>query len=124
MFPALIATTSTANASPELGSKPHTTEDYVAVNNFNSQDVVNHFDRSKHPFEQRVCIQCQAWIDGIFFLVYLQLLTGNSSLEHNLAWKAALDSFHQPSNSNARMSSTVLMKGTPNNQEVLQRNVA
>ncbi|KAF9962497.1 hypothetical protein BGZ70_008031 [Mortierella alpina] len=56
------STTSTANASPELGSKPQTTEDYAAVNNFNSQDVVNHFDRT---------------------------------------WKAALDSFHQPSNTNA-----------------------
>ncbi|KAF9982021.1 hypothetical protein BGZ75_006605 [Mortierella antarctica] len=56
------STPSTANASPELESKPQATEDYAAVNNFNSQDVVNHFDRT---------------------------------------WKAALDSFHQPSNSNA-----------------------
>ncbi|KAF9909768.1 hypothetical protein EC991_008091 [Linnemannia zychae] len=33
------------NVNPELGSKSRDT-DYIPVNNFNSQDVVNHFDRS------------------------------------------------------------------------------
>ncbi|KAG0288780.1 hypothetical protein BGZ96_007477 [Linnemannia gamsii] len=35
------------NANPELGSKSRDTENYNPVNSFNSQDVVNHFDRSK-----------------------------------------------------------------------------
>ncbi|KAG0058464.1 hypothetical protein BGZ89_001266 [Linnemannia elongata] len=48
-------TTNTANANntnntnttnPELGSKSRDTETYNPVNNFNTQDVVNHFDRS------------------------------------------------------------------------------
>ncbi|KAG0378871.1 hypothetical protein BGX24_002535 [Mortierella sp. AD032] len=34
-----------SNANPELGSKSRDT-DYIPVNNFNTQDVVNHFDRS------------------------------------------------------------------------------
>ncbi|KAF9916600.1 hypothetical protein BX616_003378 [Lobosporangium transversale] len=33
-------------ASSELGVKSQTTEGYAPVNNFNSQDVVNHFDRT------------------------------------------------------------------------------
>ncbi|KAG9062653.1 hypothetical protein KI688_004957 [Linnemannia hyalina] len=33
--------------SPELGSKSRDTETYNPVNSFNSQDVINHFDRSK-----------------------------------------------------------------------------
>ncbi|KAF9091214.1 hypothetical protein BGX23_005386 [Mortierella sp. AD031] len=38
--------TASNNANPELGSKSGDTEGYTPVNNFNSQDVVNHFDRS------------------------------------------------------------------------------
>ncbi|KAG0295761.1 hypothetical protein BGZ97_004734 [Linnemannia gamsii] len=38
--------TNANNTSPELGSKSRDTENYNPVNNFNSQDVVNHFDRS------------------------------------------------------------------------------
>ncbi|KAF9548144.1 hypothetical protein EC957_007172 [Mortierella hygrophila] len=32
--------------NPELGSKSRDTETYIPVNSFNSQDVINHFDRS------------------------------------------------------------------------------
>ncbi|KAF8941142.1 hypothetical protein BGZ58_001858 [Dissophora ornata] len=41
-------TTSSNVASPELGSKSksQSADGYVPVNNFNSQEVVNHFDRS------------------------------------------------------------------------------
>ncbi|KAG0266745.1 hypothetical protein BG011_001204 [Mortierella polycephala] len=40
------STTSTSSANLELGSKSQTTETYAPVNNFNTQDVINHFDRS------------------------------------------------------------------------------
>ncbi|KAF9933647.1 hypothetical protein FBU30_004890 [Linnemannia zychae] len=35
-----------SSASPDLGSKSRDTENYSPVNNFNSQDVANYFDRS------------------------------------------------------------------------------
>ncbi|KAF9196358.1 hypothetical protein BGZ50_000760 [Haplosporangium sp. Z 11] len=40
------STTSTSSANLELGSKSQNTEAYAPVNNFNSQDVISHFDRT------------------------------------------------------------------------------
>ncbi|KAF9112265.1 hypothetical protein BGX27_003703 [Mortierella sp. AM989] len=81
-------TTSSNNHNQGLASKAQTAEGYVPVNNFNSQDVVNHFDRSK-LFEK----------DELSWNCITTLTFETRELLTYLAWKAARETHAAASNS-------------------------